>query len=190
MILSLSPSFADNFWSSPASTEGVAQIEVHNRQTLTRPKATSGLESKLQVLRITTRPFVREAQHLEKLRAFALAEPPLCELFAEGIELPNQVAFKTAFQILLALEECELEPLDIVPSGEGGIAFIFEAASQSTGRPPYADIECLNSGSVIATIDDWNAPAQVWLVPKEEWLDAIGRIRTAISTASSLPALV
>ncbi len=185
MIQILSVTFGNDLWPSPAVIEGVLQIEPRGIWTLNRPKTTDGLERKLQTLRLTTRPFAREAQHLEKLRAFALADPPLRELFGEDMELPNEVAFKNAFQILLALEERDLEPLDILPSGEGGVAFIFEAASRGTGRPLYADIECLNSGSVLITVDDWNAPAQVWLVPKDGRLEAIKRIHTAISTVSS-----
>jgi len=162
---------------APPSPETFPLVQLPFAQ----PKPSYLLKNKIQTLRVSTRLFACEAAHLDKLQAFALAEPPLAELFGDAV-LPTKIAFDRAFRLLFSLEEAALEPVDILPSGEGGIAFIFEAPPSKSERPVYADIECLNSGSVIATIDTWRERPRIWRLDDDPrtWPDALDDIRTAL----------
>ncbi len=73
-------------------------------------------------------------------------------------EPPNDISFAWARKVLGALMEFDFEPARIVASAEGGVAFIF------TRQDRYADIECLNSGALVAVMYDSQSEPVVWRV--------------------------
>jgi hypothetical protein len=73
-------------------------------------------------------------------------------------EPPNDISFAWAREVLGALMEFNFEPTKIVASVVGGVAFIF------TRQDRYADIECLNSGALVAVMYDSQSEPAVWRV--------------------------
>jgi hypothetical protein len=75
-----------------------------------------------------------------------------------GAESPNATAIALARDVLDRLHSDALTPERIVPSAEGGVAFVFRAPDR------YADIECFNDGSVFAGSSGDTIPTEVWPV--------------------------
>jgi len=73
-------------------------------------------------------------------------------------EPPNNTSLAKAREVLGALMEFDLEPSRITASVEGGVGFIF------TRQDRYADIECLNSGALVAVMYDSQSEPVVWRV--------------------------
>jgi len=74
------------------------------------------------------------------------------------VEPPNDTSFAWARKVLGALMELNFEPTKITASVEGGVGFIF------TREDRYADIECLNSGALVAVMYDSQSEPAVWSV--------------------------
>jgi hypothetical protein len=70
------------------------------------------------------------------------SSPATCS--KEGIEPPSQLAISTAKDIAKAFIDFGLIPDAIVPSADGGVAICF------IRNQKYADIECFNSGDILA----------------------------------------
>jgi hypothetical protein len=89
-------------------------------------------------------------------------------------EPPNQEARANAAEVLILLQEQALAPSTIVPSAEGGVAICFVR----TGT--YADIECLNTGEILAVTYAGNNEPDVWDVDQnsEAVRHAIDRIKS------------
>ncbi len=75
-----------------------------------------------------------------------------------GTERPSQQAISTAAQIAESFIQFGLVPDAIVPSAEGGVAICF------LRNQKYADIECLNSGEVLAVRYSSRDDPQAWAV--------------------------
>lgn len=76
-----------------------------------------------------------------------------------GTERPSQEAISAAAQIAESFIGFGLVPDAIVPSAEGGVAVCF------LRNQKYADIECLNSGEVLAVRYSSQDDPQAWAVP-------------------------
>jgi len=74
-----------------------------------------------------------------------------------GSEAPNLVARKQAVEILLAATSI-IVPNRVSPSAQGGVGICFY------NREKYADIECLNSGEVLATTSTGKGVPEVWQI--------------------------
>lgn len=90
-----------------------------------------------------------------------------------GAQPPNPEARVRAREILIVLQGLSLPPSAIVPSSEGGVAICF----LESGR--YADIECLNTGEILAVTYKGKDEPYVWDVDREDAAvrNAIERIR-------------
>ena len=75
-----------------------------------------------------------------------------------GAPAPNQIAIALAHKILEALAEVDSNPPTIDPSAEGGICLSFRFGDR------YGDIECLNSGEVLAAISNGGTGTEVWQI--------------------------
>ncbi len=73
-----------------------------------------------------------------------------------GSEPPSQLAVSAAAGIADAFISFGLIPDTIVPSAEGGIAICF------VRNQKYADIECFNSGDILAVRYSPNEDPKVW----------------------------
>lgn len=76
-------------------------------------------------------------------------------LVSRDASTPNALARRNAERVLEALRLHGLKPARVIVSGEGGLAFIFDGGSR------YADVECLNDGSVLAGILDFEGESEV-----------------------------
>jgi hypothetical protein len=79
-------------------------------------------------------------------------------------EPPNQSAISLAKKTLGLLEEMQFVPYQVGPSVEGGVGIVFF----NDGK--YADIEFLNSGTVLAVVSDRKSEPEAWEVPAQDAL--------------------
>ena len=91
-----------------------------------------------------------------------------------GAEAPTESTVAVARHILRRLVWSDLVPDGIVPSAEGGVAFCFVRGNK------YADIECLNSGEVLAVKTTRNEQPTVWAL--DESSNAVDSTAQSIST--------
>ena len=95
---------------------------------------------------------------------------------------PSTEAVDLARQIYLELDTEGLLPNRIIASGEGGIAFCFMRGDG------YADIELLNSGECLATIEDRTSDhLEVWEFDAEDVADTIDRIEDFLASWKKFP---
>jgi hypothetical protein len=92
-------------------------------------------------------------------------------------EPPNDTSFACAHKVLGALTEFNFKPTKIVASVEGGVGFIF------TCQDRYADIECLNSGALVAVMYDSQSEPAVWCVSPDSKsiIEALEKIRAFLN---------
>lgn len=98
----------------------------------------------------------------------------IARVTSSGSTQPNDVARSNARHVTRCLQRAHAVPGRVIASGEGGVAFIFE----SKGR--YADIECLNDGSVLAgwtNFADVSEVLEIDLGKKEPIADVWRRIQ-------------
>lgn len=86
---------------------------------------------------------------------------------------PNRVAIQRAKAVLDAAAALDLEPSNVDPSVDEGVCIAFRRESR------YADIECFNSGELLAAETSEDAPTEVWEVDA-----SIGGIEGAIARIS------
>jgi hypothetical protein len=92
-------------------------------------------------------------------------------------EPPNHQAQNLAAGVLTFLETNSIAPSRLVPSAEGGVAFCFVESNR------YADIECLNTGEILAVIYEGNNDPIVWQVTSQNQAlqETVERIRGHIA---------
>jgi hypothetical protein len=90
-----------------------------------------------------------------------------------GAEPPNSVALGWAHQCLNILQTINFAPTKITPSVENGVGISFISGKK------YADIECFNTGEVLAVTSDGQGNPIVWEVqPTNQGIkSALGKIR-------------
>jgi len=86
---------------------------------------------------------------------------------------PNRDAQVSAWQVISALESRALPPTRVVASSEGGVAICFVKGNR------YADIECLNSGEILAVMYEATNEPHAWEISGRggELIGAIEQIR-------------
>lgn len=92
--------------------------------------------------------------HFAKLRSVAIDQ----SLWPEDAEPPSDVAIAWAQLVIQQLEADDLMPTRVVASAEGGVGICFIDGIR------YADIECLNSGTILAVISNTRDRPIVWQV--------------------------
>jgi len=78
----------------------------------------------------------------------------------EGVDIPNVMAIDAAAWVLEYLGKISFMPTRIVASVEGGVAICF------VSKDKYADIECFNSGEILAATSDGKNDPNIWSVPQ------------------------
>ena len=68
--------------------------------------------------------------------------------WAEGAAPPSPIAIAFAATILMQFRSCRIVPTTVVCSAEGGIAICFDHGKK------YADIECLNTGTLLGVLSN------------------------------------
>jgi hypothetical protein len=82
-----------------------------------------------------------------------------------GAEVPNERARRAAESLITLLRSMGMPPTRVVPSSEGGVGICF------VDEDRYADIECFNSGEILAVSYRGTGEPNVWEVADED--DAI-----------------
>ncbi len=106
-------------------------------------------------------------QHLDTLKAFA--DDPY-GWGGPDEERPNEWARYYAMLALMKAFTINLLPTRIIPSADGGVTITFYAGDR------YADIECFNSGEILAMTKRGSERADIWPVRLERISDSLGRI--------------
>lgn len=75
-----------------------------------------------------------------------------------GAPTPHPIAVESAKLILEVLADLQLRPAGIDPSAEGGVCISFVSPER------YGDIECLNSGEILAATSTNGEQTKVWTV--------------------------
>lgn len=90
---------------------------------------------------------------------------------------PNRKAVQHSRIVLNALVNLDFKPASIDPSAEGGICISFSSDDR------YGDIECFNSGKVLAVKSTPSTPAEVWDVGLDpiHIKSTVAKIRTFIN---------
>ena len=93
-----------------------------------------------------------------------------------GAEPPESEAKNVARELLVCMERRRFLPTDAVASTEGGVALSFMSENR------YADIECLNTGEILAVTVIGQEEPVVWEVAKSNasFIEAIERIHDHI----------
>jgi hypothetical protein len=73
-----------------------------------------------------------------------------------GAEAPSNSAIEVSRSVLKILAESEFEPASIDPSAEGGVCLSFRRGDR------YGDIECFNSGAILAVTSTGGDETNVW----------------------------
>jgi len=91
-----------------------------------------------------------------------------------GAEPPGQDALHRAHEVLEALDAMRFRPDRVAASAEGGVAIAFVREQR------YADVECYNSGEILAVTSDGRGRPEVWEVAPNEIGRTLDRIRDHI----------
>lgn len=75
-----------------------------------------------------------------------------------GAPAPNAIAIEAARAVLSVLADTGFLPASIDPSAEGGVCIAFSRAKR------YADLECFNTGEVLAVVSIGGDDTRVWPV--------------------------
>ena len=92
-----------------------------------------------------------------------------------GADPPNDTAVHAAEDVLQLLAQIDFGPTRVDPSAEGGVCL----SSQAGNR--YGDIECFNTGEVLAVISKGGDDTAVWSVDTGEVNAAANRIRAFVN---------
>lgn len=95
-----------------------------------------------------------------------------------GAEVPNDRAKEVAERVLDLLRHSWFPPTRVVASSEGGIGICFVQGDK------YADLECFNTGEIVAVSYRGMEEPHVWEVPiqTENITEAIDRIRAELTS--------
>ena len=93
-----------------------------------------------------------------------------------GAEAPNRVSIDAARNVLDVLAEVDFEPTSVDPSAEGGVCLSFRRGNR------YGDIECFNSGEILAVTSSGGDDTRVWEIRGfDQHLEtALSKIRTFV----------
>ncbi len=94
-----------------------------------------------------------------------------------GAAAPNDAARNTAERILALLSDLAVSPTRVVASSEGGVGICFVHGDR------YADIECFNTGEIVAARYRGTGEPHVWQIAPEQdaMIAAIEQIRAHFS---------
>lgn len=120
------------------------------------------------------RPFVAQSKSAKRIASLWEDVDEMRFLHSDwngyGSEAPNQFAREIAQQILLSATTLTVAPDRVAPSAQGGVGICFYNGDK------YGDIECLNSGEILATLTDGVGRPRVWEVKPSHATGALEEI--------------
>lgn len=119
-----------------------------------------------------------EAWFLKNIRKLKELENLATNWDSYGANPPNSIALFWARESLTVLSEMNFPPTQITPSVEEGVGICFIRGKK------YADIECFNSGEILAVTSDGQGNPSVWEVnpSREEIKISLERIRVYLQS--------
>lgn len=87
-------------------------------------------------------------------------------------EPPNETALLYARKAIDILNRLDLQPASIVSSAEGGVGICFVKNGN------YSDIECLNSGEILAITKGPERNRRVWEINPDDLAQEVGVIES------------
>jgi hypothetical protein len=93
-----------------------------------------------------------------------------------GAEAPNPWSVDSTRSVLRILSEADFEPTSIDASAEGGVCLSFQHGDR------YGDVECLNSGEILAVTSAGGDATEVWEIKDidRELPTTLNKIRTFV----------
>jgi len=88
-----------------------------------------------------------------------------------GSDPPNATAVDRVRRVFAAALELDIAPSTVVPSAEGGVGVYFGSAARC------GDIECFNTGEMVAVVSDDADDLRVWEIDAEGISSAVEEIR-------------
>jgi hypothetical protein len=85
-----------------------------------------------------------------------------------GSEAPNDESIRLASQVVLAAKK--IRPTRVLPSAQGGVAVYFVQGSKR------GDIECLNTGEIVATMAGGQEDLRIWEIRAGDINKTVGKI--------------
>lgn len=93
---------------------------------------------------------------------------------AGGAASPNTRSIGQASEVIVQLARMNLRPAFIDPSTDEGVCVSFRSGNR------YADIECFNSGDILAATSLDDGETEVWNVPRHDLGETLRRIQRFI----------
>lgn len=95
---------------------------------------------------------------------------------SDGASAPTQAAITLAERVLTAFAEADSESPSVDPSAEGGICLSLRRGER------YGDIECFNSGEVLAVTSRGGEETEAWEITdfEHDLPAAVNRIRSFV----------
>lgn len=94
-------------------------------------------------------------------------------------ELPNTLSIYQAKNVLEVLIDMQFQPDKLLSSADGGITFTFRQDEK------YADVECDNSGEILAITSDGQLEPDVWSVEPDQISLSLDKIYDFIANPPS-----
>lgn len=163
--------------------ENIAEISLstsrikHNPYLYQKPFNSSSA-TKLGVTQANIPKTGEEAWFLKSTRKLQELENLPANWDSYGANPPNSIALFWGRESLTVLFEMNFPPTQITPSVEEGVGICFIRGKK------YADIECFNTGEILAVTSDSQGNPNVWEVnpSREELKNSLQRIRVYLQS--------
>ncbi|HVA48042.1 MAG TPA: hypothetical protein VNH11_16855 [Pirellulales bacterium] len=98
----------------------------------------------------------------------------------DGSDPPNDVALRAAAKVLECLSTDDVPKPDVSPSVEEGVCISF------WHRDRYADIECFNTGEIVAAVMDEQRRHKTWTVRRtaSDVLAAVSQLKKRLTESA------
>ncbi|MCL1470644.1 hypothetical protein [Argonema antarcticum] len=168
--------------SRPTIPQGVTGILSTSNSTKNKvyldQKSFSRSAAKPYIAQTETPKTGEEAWFLKSIRKLQKLENLPANWDSYGANPPNSIALFWGRESLTVLFEMNFPPTQITPSVEEGIGICFIRGKK------YADIECFNTGEILAVTSDGQGNPNVWEVNPsgEELKNSLERIRVYLQS--------
>ncbi|MCL1468907.1 hypothetical protein [Argonema galeatum] len=168
--------------SRPTIPQGVIGILSTSNSTKNKvyldQKSFSRSAAKHYIAQTETPKTGEEAWFLKSIRKLQKLENLPANWDSYGANPPNSIALLWGRKSLTVLFEMNFPPTQITPSVEEGIGICFIRGKK------YADIECFNTGEILAVTSDGQGNPNVWEVnpSREELKNSLERIRVYLQS--------
>lgn len=159
----------EDFYDSPLSTSRIGKYLPDHSPWVIRSAPEDGVAA-----RVRTVPVLKlESPHHWHLEAARHIKSLAClgsDWHETPADPPNEESVGLSQAVLNVLSDLNFEPARIDPTSVGGICFSFEQGDR------YADIECLNSGNMVALLMEGSNNPIVSVVTAADIPDTVAKL--------------